>query len=197
MIQHIRLIFILRKCNLRSQGKCLRKLCTNLLFVQDKFTILSLSISEGNKFNLQNKINILSVGKLLLAPGENNPKPQNNHSPAVSDTYDERALHAHEPYDSTTNLQTHLSYSPDTPQEHEAPLAQRLSVQMPDLLNPSRASDPDREDASIDPSELTERDRRGGMSDPSPLSAVRNGMAPMLDQRCCYWKPGMYCFPLP
>ena len=63
------MIFILRKCNLRSQGKCLRKLCANLLFFQDKFTILSLSISEGNKFNLQNKINILLVRKLLVAPG--------------------------------------------------------------------------------------------------------------------------------
>ena len=101
-----------------------------------------------------------------LPESRNNQKPQSNCNSAVLDTYDEYALHAHEPYNSMTNLQNHLSYNPDTPQGHEAPLAQTLSIQMPDLLNPSHASCTDHEDAATDPSELTERDRRGGMSGP-------------------------------
>ena len=109
-----------------------------------------------------------------LPESKNNLKPQNNHSSAVLDTYEEHASHAREPYDSTPNSQTRLSYTRDTPQEHEASFAQRLTLQMPDLLNSSCASSPDCKDACEDPSELIEQDPRGGMSDPS--SAVRKGV---------------------
>ena len=107
---------------------------------------------------------------------ESKKKLQNNHSPAVSDTYDEHALNALEPYDNTPNPQNRLSYNPDTPREHEAPHAYRLPVRMPDLLNPSRISSPDPEDPTISPSELLSQDSRGGMSGPEPSSAEKNGV---------------------
>ena len=50
------------------------------------------------------------------------------------------------------------------PQEHEAPLAQRLFVRMPDLLNPSHTSCPDREDAATDPSELIDTGGKGAFT---------------------------------
>ena len=103
-------------------------------------------------------------------------KPQNNHSSAVSDTYDEHAQHALEPYDNIPNRQIHLSYNPDTPREHEAPHAYRLPVRMPDLLNPSRTSSPDPEDPTISPSELPVSGSRGGMSEPAPSLAEKNGV---------------------
>ena len=107
---------------------------------------------------------------------ESKKKPQSSHKPAVSDTYDEHALHALEPYDSPPNPQNHLSYSPDTHQEHEAPHAYRLPARMPDLLNPSRISSPESEDPAIDPSESLSQGSRGSKSEPEPLSAVRNGV---------------------
>ena len=103
---------------------------------------------------------------------ESRKKPQNSHSSAVSDTYGEHALHALKPYDSTPNPHNHLSYNPNTPQEHEAPHAYRLPVRMPDLLNPSRTSSPEAEDPAIDPSESPSQGSRGGMSEPEPSSAV-------------------------
>ena len=107
---------------------------------------------------------------------ESRKKPQNSHSSAVSDTYDEHALHVLEPYDNTPNPQNHLSYSPDTPREHEAPHAYRLPVRTPDLLNPSRTSSPDPEVPTISPSELPSSGSRGGMSEPEPSSAVWNSV---------------------
>ena len=107
---------------------------------------------------------------------ESKKKPQNNRSSAVSHTYDEHVQHALEPYDSTPNPQNRLSYSPDTPREHEAPHVYRLPVRMPDLLNPSRISSPDPEDPNESPSELPLSDSRGGMSEPEPSSAVWNGV---------------------
>ena len=107
---------------------------------------------------------------------ESKKKPQSSRNSAVSDTYDEHALHALEPYDSKPNSQNHLSYNPDTPQGHEAPHAYRLPVQMPYLLNPSRTSSPEAEDPATDPSESPEQDRRGGMSELEPSSTVRNGV---------------------
>ena len=133
------------------------KLCTEIRDIKTE--------NKSNKYDSK-----LSESKI-------NQKPQNNRSPAVSDTYDEHALHAHKPYDSTPNHQNHLSYSPDKPQEHEAPLAYRLPVRMPDLLNPSCISSPESEDPAIDPSESPSQDSRGGMSEPEPSSAVRNGVA--------------------
>ena len=113
---------------------------------------------------------------------ESRKKPQNSHNSAVSDTYDEHALHALEPYDSTPNSQNHLSYNPDTPREHEAPHAYKLPVRMPDRLNPSRTSSPEAEDPAIDPSKSLEQDWRGGMSELEHSSAVRNGMGIDEDQ---------------
>ena len=107
---------------------------------------------------------------------ESKKKPHYSHKPAVSDTCDEHALHAPEPYDSTPSSQNHLSYSPDKRQEYEAPHAYKLPVRTPDLLNPSRISSPDPEDPTISPSELPLSDSRGGMSEPEPSSAVRNGV---------------------
>ena len=94
----------------------------------------------------------------------------------ANDTYDEHALHALEPYNSTPNHQNHLSYNPDKPPEHEAPHAYKLPVRMPDLLNPSQISSPDPEDPTISPSELPLSDSRGGMSEPEPSFAEKNGV---------------------
>ena len=127
--------------------------------------------SEIRDIRMENKSNKYS-SKLP----ESKKKPQNNHSSAVSDNDDVHALHAPEPCDSTPNSQSHLSYSLDTPQEHEAPHDYRLPARMPDLLNPSRISSPDPEDPTISPSELLSQDSRGGMSEPEPSSAVRNGV---------------------
>ena len=127
--------------------------------------------SEIRDIETENKSN-----KYLSKLPESKRKLQNNHKPAVSDTYDEHALHAREPYDSTPNSQNHLSYNPDTHQEHEAPHDYRLPVRMPDLLNPSRTSSPDPEVPTISPSELPLSDSRGGMSEPEPSSAVWNGV---------------------
>ena len=107
---------------------------------------------------------------------ESKKKPQNSHKLAVSDTYDEHALHAPEPYDSIPNPQSHLSYSPNKHQEHEAPHAYKLPARMPDLLNPSRISSPDPEDPTISPSELPVSGSRGSMSEPEPSFAEKNGV---------------------
>ena len=128
--------------------------------------------SEIRDIEVENKSNKYS-SKLP----ESKKKLQNSHSSAVSDTDDAHALHAPEPCDSTPNSQSHLSYNLDTPQEHEAPHAYRLSARMPDLLNPSQISSPDPEVPTISPSELPLSDSRGGMSEPEPSSAVWNGVA--------------------
>ena len=107
---------------------------------------------------------------------ESKKKPQNSYNSAVSDTYDEHAQHAPKLYDNIPNPQNHLSYNLGTPQEHEAPLAYRLSARTPDLLNPSRTSSPNSEAPVRDPFESPEQDLRGGMSEPEPSSAERNGV---------------------
>ena len=132
----------------------IRKLCSEICAIKEE--------NKSNKYLTK------------LPESRNNPKPQNSHIPAVLDTYDEHALHVHETYDSIPNPQTHLSYTHDTSLEYEAPLAQMLSLQMPDLLSPSRASSPDCKDACEDPSELTEQDPRGGIVGPS--SAKKKGV---------------------
>ena len=131
----------------------IKKLCSEIRAIKEE--------NKSNKYSSK------------LPESKNKPKPQNNHSSAVPDTYDEHALHARKPYDSTPNPQTHLSYTHDTPQGHEAPLTQTLSLRMPDLLNPSHASSSDCKDACEDPSELTESGSRGGIV--GPLSAMKNG----------------------
>ena len=148
--------------------------CSKVSQTQVLLTKIAKLCSEIRDIKEENKSNKYSS---KLPESRNNQKPQNSPNSAVSDTYDEHVLHAHEPYNNTTNLQTHLSYSPNTPQEHEAPLAQRLPIRMPDLLNPSRISCPEAEDPAIDPSESPSQDRRDGMSEPEPSSAVWNGVA--------------------
>ena len=99
--------------------QCAKENKRHLSRTQVLLTKIAKLCSEICDIEEENKSNKYSS---KLPESRNNQKPQNNRNPAVLDTYDEHALHAHEPYDSTPNLQSHLSYNPDTHQEHEAPV---------------------------------------------------------------------------